>query len=96
MELIERVARALFANDPRWEGKEFDYAGESIRRLFRSDAKAAIRAMLGGVEPVAWHYASKGFQPQEWRVDRREVVPRGWTETPLYSLDALKEALGDE
>lgn len=39
-------------------------------------------------EPVAWMYSSRGFQPDEYRADRREVVPRGWTEQALYTHPA--------
>ncbi len=50
MELIESVARALFANDDKWARLHWGYAPETIKAMFRSDAKAAIRAMMDGVE----------------------------------------------
>ena len=94
MEPIEKVALAMLAEADSTH--LWDDLPPSAQADLEQLAKAAIRAVLDGVELVAWHYASKGFQPQEWRVDRIEVVPRGWTETPLYPLDALKEALDHE
>ena len=98
MELIERVAAALACDcgldfdevcgvdaDPDegycdsgtcvasgYEDHDADYA----RAIFRSQAKAAIRAMLDGVEAVGEYYIGDNKKP-----------------SPLYSLDALKEAL---
>ena len=100
MELIERVARAIckaqFGHLRGYEGRETSY-----HRL----AKAAIRAMLDGVEPCAWRYHFPGDLEHGWQ--RHEFERRiqsyegmscneedaGCIETPLYSLDALKEAL---
>ncbi len=92
MELIERVAEALRAV-PLYQD---DY--ETL-------AKAAIGAMLDGVEPCAWRYHFPGDLEHGWQ--RHEFERRiqsyegmscneedaGCIETPLYSLDALKEAL---
>jgi len=46
---------------------------------------AALTDHQSAGEPVAWMYDSGGFKTLEVRVDRREVVPRGYTETPLYA-----------
>lgn len=64
------------------------------REYWRSLVKAAIRAVLEGVEPVAW-LCSRPNGPIEFRLcsSSPDPVPDGWTETPLYSLEALKEAL---
>lgn len=55
-------------------------------------AKAAIRAMLDGVEPVIWRYSTPN-RPRPNYGAKTGHVPDGWTETPLYSLDAIKEAV---
>lgn len=58
-------------------------------------AKAAIRAMLDGQEPVAWRYDHPVFgcpiykEPQELK-----RLGGDTQETPLYDLSALKEAVG--
>ena len=66
-----------------YEDHDADYA----RAIFRSQAKAAIRAMMDGVEPVAWAQ-SKGGLLRAVSVNRLVDRDRanGWTETPLYSL----------
>ena len=57
-------------------------------------AKAAIRAMLDGVEPYAWHCVSKKYPDLDSLVmDAANSPSPEFNETPLYSLDALKEAL---
>lgn len=71
-----------------YEDHDADYA----RAIFRSQAKAAIRAMLDGVEPVIWRYSTPN-RPRPNYGAKTGHVPDGWTETPLYSLDAIKEAL---
>lgn len=57
--------------------------------------KAAIRAMLEGLEPVAWVFRGPNGELElhtcsSWP----EPTPDGWTETPLYDLSALKEVVG--
>lgn len=73
------------------------------RGHFDDAAKAVIRAMLDGVEPVAWRYHFPGDLEHGWQrheFERRIQSYEGMTcneedagciETPLYSLDALKE-----
>ena len=57
-------------------------------------AKAAIRAVLEGVEPVAWiHDHKRGERVLSWKPLTRGADEFGWTETPIYPLEALKEAL---
>ena len=61
-------------------------------------AKAAIRAVLEGVEPFAYRYFIKPPEAGMGKTIFRtwpdpHLVDDGWTETPLYSLEALKEAL---
>lgn len=73
-----------------YEDHDADYA----RAIFRSQAKAAIRAMLDGVEPYAWHCVSKKYPDLDSLVmDAANSPSPEFNETPLYSLDALKEAL---
>ena len=92
MELIERVTEAVCE---AMYGKQFD-AHQMPEAYGHADriAKAAIRAMLDGVEPCAWVYR----YPNGHRyvaIEREPLAQRSinTTETPLYSLDALKEAL---
>lgn len=84
MELIERVAEALRAV-PLYQA---DY--ETL-------AKAAIRAMLDGVEPVGFRYVHldyAGRKVSRYGSHAERVNGHDPIEThPLYSLDALKEAL---
>ena len=42
---VEAVARALLANDPRYDGMSFDYLSDTARRMFMSDARAALAAL---------------------------------------------------
>ena len=56
-------------------------------------AKAAIRAMLDGQEPVAWRYVGGTHHTVLFNQDRGAIVA-GYTETPLYDLSALKEVVG--
>ena len=94
MELIERVARGMCRADPDVRRGDADGVIEqSVNRywhLYADAAKAAIRAMLDGVEPVAWRY-DKGALAVVF-IHRQNDMDH-WTETPLYSLDALKEAV---
>lgn len=101
MKLIERVARGMCRADPDIRRGDADGVIEqSVNRfwhLYADAAKAAIRAVLDGVEPVAWLVVSpSGYvrelhrKSEQLDVGEKEL---GWTETPLYSLDALKEAL---
>ena len=92
MELIERVAAAVCE---AMYGKQFD-AHQMPEAYGHADriAKAAIRAMLDGVEPYAWHCVSKKYPDLDSLVmDAANSPSPEFNETPLYSLDALKEAL---
>jgi hypothetical protein len=40
--MIERIARALFANEEKWKDVYFYHAPMHIQRLFRLDAKVAL------------------------------------------------------
>lgn len=42
---VERVARALFANDPVFKSEQFDHVSPRVRENFFSDARAAIAAL---------------------------------------------------
>ena len=93
MELIERVARSILASSSgsalQWDDMDIITRGSLL-----SDAKAAIRAMLDGVEPYAWHCVSKKYPDLDSLVmDAANSPSPEFNETPLYSLDALKEAL---
>ncbi len=93
MKLIERVARAMCRADP--DVRRGDAEGVVEHRVvvewphYVPQAKPAIRAVLDGVEPVAWRY-DKGALAVVF-IHRQNDMDH-WTETPLYSLDALKEA----
>lgn len=95
MELIERVAAAVCE---AMYGKQFD-AHQMPEAYGHADriAKAAIRAMLDGVEPVAWRYVHNdyaGRKVSRYGSHAERVNGHDPIEThPLYSLDALKEAL---
>ena len=93
-----------FKNKQRWVAKRGMSGGRfrDINEPFQSDyveaAKAAIRAMLDGQEPVAWRYFIKspeaGMGKTLLRTSRDpHLVDDGWTETPLYDLSALKEVV---
>jgi len=88
MELIERVARAIASEVWHDEPDQIDQMAVD----WMGPAKAAIRAMLDGVEPVIWRYSTPN-RPRPNYGAKTGHVPDGWTETPLYSLDAIKEAL---
>ena len=101
MELIERVAAAIRFHRFERNGRGFVYDPEHpLHENELADAKAAIRAMLDGVEPVAWRYAHNDYAGRRVfrygshaeRVNGHDPIDTH----PLYSLDALKEALGDE
>lgn len=100
MELIERVARAIFRagfhpdEDSYLVTQKWDEWPADRAKCF-TRAKAAIRAMLDGVEPVAWRLSNPRFSNVLADIPLADSCykNRGWTETPLYSLDALKEAL---
>lgn len=81
-----------------YEDHDADYA----RAIFRSQAKAAIRAMLDGVEPVAdalrpfaecVEQISAEESDEEWAKFRLLIADYRRAAKALYSLDALKEAL---
>lgn len=99
MELIEKVARGMCRADP--EVRMGDAEGVVEQRVnvewphYVPQAKAAIRAMLDGVEPVAWivrNTAQGASMLSEDPLPRR-ADELGWTEEAIYSLDALKEAV---
>ena len=89
MELIEKVVAAV-----KRELAIREMVLASPQRLAELQAqritKATIRAMLDGVEPVAWRY-DKGALAVVF-IHRQNDMDH-WTETPPYSLDALKEAV---
>lgn len=81
MKLIERVARALFANDDKWAKASWSAAPDRIKAMFRSDAKAAIRAMLDGVES---NLSAVQYDPAPYTAMKHRIAAM------------RKEALGDE
>lgn len=99
MDMVERVARALCRADLNGDPDKLltpPAPGDTRRfawELYIDDAKAAIRAMMEGLEPVAWWYDDDG---EIWAcaVKPEPIVWDGWTETPLYDLSSLKEAVG--
>lgn len=100
MDIVERVARALCRADLNSDPDKLltPAPGETRRfawELYVDDAKAAIRAMLEGLDPVAFvvkHRDGKGPKELSWKGERLTTADRelGWTETPLYDLSALK------
>ena len=90
MELIEKVARAIASEVWHDEPDQIDQMAVD----WIGPAKAAIRAMLDGVEPYAWHCVSKKYPDLDSLVmDAANSPSPEFNETPLYSLDALKEAV---
>ena len=98
MELIEKVARAL----AQAKGIEICSDASYAMSSFREPALAAIRAMLGGVEPVAdalrpfaecVEQVSAEESDEEWAKFRLLIGDYRRAAKALYSLDALKEAL---
>ena len=89
MELIERVARAIHASaDNPFSNFEF------MQEMREAQAKAAIRAMLDGVEPVAVLRFNHDLTSEHNEMPK--VISCIWQpdgEHMVYSLDALKEAL---
>ena len=61
----------------------------------RDDFAAAIRAVLEGLEPVAWviRNEAKGDSMLAGKPLPSRADEFGWTETPLYDLSAIKEAV---
>lgn len=96
MELIEKVARAL----AQAKGIEICSDASYAMSSFREPALAAIRAMLDGVEPVGFRYVHldyAGRKVSRYGSHAERVNGHDPIEThPLYSLDALKEALDHE
>lgn len=101
MDIVERFARALCRADhcdPDRKLAVFRGNPSTAWELYTEDAKAAIRAVLEGVEPFAYRYFIKPPEAGMGKTIFRtwpdpHLVDDGWTETPLYSLEALKEAL---
>ena len=99
MDMVERVARAnsiaMFGYDCIPNDFDLAWAPGSRTEMVVRSAKAAIRAMLEGQEPVAWRYDHPVFgcpiykEPQELK-----RLGGDTQETPLYDLSALKEAVG--
>lgn len=67
--------------------------------------RAAIAAMLETVgEPVAWAYEYRGHGDVDTRPGAMDItrartthrLAKGWTETPLYSLSPLTQALAPQ
>lgn len=102
MELIKRVARAIAANLGEQDyGEAFqlradlklDYIDQG-ETDFGELAKAAIRAVLDGVEPVAVLRFNHDLTSEHNEMPK--VVSCIWQadgEHMVYSLDALKEAV---
>lgn len=89
-----------FKNKERWVAKRGMSGGRfrDVNEPFQSDyieaAKAAIRAVLEGLEPVAWAFRGPNGEFELHHCSSwPEPVPEGWTETPLYDLFAIKEAV---
>ena len=93
MELIERVARAIASEVWHDEPDQIDQMAVD----WIGPAKAAIRAMLDGVEPVGFRYVHldyAGRKVSRYGSHAERVNGHDPIEThPLYSLDALKEAI---
>lgn len=95
MDMVERVARALCC-----KGASTCLSGSEcvMHPMHYELAKAAIRAVLEGLEPAAFvvrHQDGKGPKELSWKGERLTNADRelGWTETPLYDLSAIKEAV---
>lgn len=93
MDMVERVTKAIEEVTVERQGQGLHLVtshGDST-----AFAKAAIRAMLEGLEPVAWRYEC-GEVKHVFLVHRQDIngiAAESWTETPLYDLSALKEVV---
>lgn len=99
MELIERAVEA--ANQAMLDRMRDGHVIVAGWNDVEAITKAAIRAMLDGVEPVAWkwRYVRKSG-PSGWLVRQTPIQATVGTDRfaaveveALYSLDALKEAV---
>lgn len=103
MDMVERVSLAMWLDHvdlqgypngcPTWDEMLLMPSEQGVVEEVRSNAKAAIRAMLDGQEPVAWRYVGGTHHTVLFNQDRGAIVA-GYTETPLYDLSALKEVVG--
>lgn len=99
--VVEKVARALWTT-PLHDQPKPNYVREwppqdlSVKAELLDQARAAIAAMLEAVgEPVAWLYALPDgeLSLSAYRNSLGHPDNEGWTETPLYSLSPLTQAL---
>lgn len=105
-DVVERVARAIWTT-PLLDQPEPNYVRNwppqypEVRDEVRNQARAALAAMLEAVgEPVAMmmqHAEFERIELEEHSTGRTYLTDgdrkAGWTETPLYSLAALREEL---
>lgn len=75
-DLIDRLLNNQIQVNPEATHKALHEAADVIESLTAQLADG----------PVAWMYESEDWQPVEYRAIRRETLPRGWKETPLYHI----------
>lgn len=96
-DIVERVARAIYCDRSALQDgvarAMWGHESSKNRDWYLSLARAAIAAMLDGLEPVAWRYddEDKAYALQAQRAAYGDYPY--WTETPIYDLSPLKEAL---
>ena len=86
--LIGAMARAVHEHLCRRDIMQYLDNPEDCEGL----AAISYTAMRDALVPVGWMYQSDipSVQYRVVRANRREVVHRGWTETPLYALPEIK------
>ena len=104
-DVVERVARAIYsersAAEPGLAAHLWETENAETRDWYFALARTALAAMLEAVgEPVAMmmqHAEFERIELEEHSTGRTYLTDgdrkAGWTETPLYSLAALREEL---
>lgn len=55
-----------------------------------------VEAMSEELKPVAWMYDVDGWSHREARMNRKNPLPDGWHEIPLYTITAIEPMIRDQ